>query len=47
MNRRKKILVLVASMAAFGVGFLSTLRSAPAQDRATATVMTASVYTGR
>jgi tetratricopeptide (TPR) repeat protein len=33
MTRRKKVLVLLAGLTAFGVGFLSTLRSAPADER--------------
>ncbi len=33
MSRRKKILVALAGVLAFGIGFLSTLRSAPAQER--------------
>jgi hypothetical protein len=46
MNRRKRMLVLAASLLAFGIGFISTLRSAPAQDRSPA-VLSAAAYSGR
>ena len=33
MTRRRKFLMAIAGAAAFGFGFLSSLRSAPAQER--------------
>jgi len=46
MSRRKKILFLVASLIAFGMGFLSTtLRRQTARDSARAPARLVQVYT--
>ena len=44
MNRRKMILFLAASLIAFGLGFLSSLRREAPRDQTVAPVTSAQVY---